>query len=196
MTDVITKNIVSVNPPIVIIKYIDDVDTGVWVQKVKKDLVLPICKTILVTPDFAKSVMKNRNFVNRSVNEMRVKKYARDMTNNNWQIGNDDICFYEDGSLANGQHRLKAVIKANKSVLMIFKFGVSPAAAVSLDEGRSRSVQNSLHAQGITDILKRHVSAAGYVLEFMGERYITPRKELEDFTRKHLKAAIFAIQGS
>jgi len=52
-----------------------------------------------------------RNHGNRSINKHRVDNYARDMQAGHWTPGSS-IGFFENGELADGQHRLLAVVQS------------------------------------------------------------------------------------
>src|ERR1035437_3696916 len=91
---------------------------------------LPISRNILVNPNFADDVLKNRNPNNRHRDDRRVAKYAQDILLNNWHMTNDDICFDIHGNLMNGQHRLAAVVLSQRPAMMSFKFGVATASMV------------------------------------------------------------------
>ena len=102
-------------------------------------------KIINVTPEFAGELLK-QNFNNRTLSKAKVKEYAEAMRRGRWTENNDAICIFEDGTLANGQHRLHAVIESGKTIPMTIKFNV-PKDAV-FDRGRKRSLGDNLIMQG------------------------------------------------
>lgn len=168
---------------------------GAWQQNVKNNFEeLPIFKIITVTPSFCKEALEKRNFVNRPLRSDRIQQYVKDMRNNNWFVATNDIGFYEDGTLAEGQHRLKAVVEIGKPVKMGVKFGISPDAAIAIDVGRPRSNGDVLKTLGVEDIHAKHLAATNYILEFRGEKYTSPKSEQYAFCEKHLEAARFACQ--
>jgi hypothetical protein len=65
-----------------------------------------------VTPSMAEYYL-GKNTANRRVSERRVRIYERDLLNGNFGTTHQGIAFYNDGSLADGQHRLLAIVKAN-----------------------------------------------------------------------------------
>jgi hypothetical protein len=81
------------------------------------------CEFIQVTPDIAQSWLK-ANHKNRALREDQVKTYARDMASDNWLITHQGIAFNDKDELIDGQHRLSALIRANKTVLMLVTFGL------------------------------------------------------------------------
>lgn len=65
-----------------------------------------------VSPTLAQEWLK-KNVFNRVLSKNVVSKYAYDMKNNDWTLTHQGIAFDTDGNLADGQHRLQAVIESN-----------------------------------------------------------------------------------
>ena len=106
-----------------------------------------------ITPDMAANWLKN-NFGNRPVKEDVVVAYARDMVNGVWVATHQGLAFDVDERLIDGQHRLKAVIMANKTVRMKVSFNLPAKIEGSemttmdcVDRGRTRSVADQLTIQ-------------------------------------------------
>lgn len=97
----------------------------------------------VITPEIAESYLA-RNKVNRKLKPKAIKNYARDMKNGKWQLNPDGISFYEDGTLANGQNRLNAVIKAQVPTKFYVTRNV-PLDAFIFDRGVSRSTVDVLN---------------------------------------------------
>ena len=167
-----------------------DLENNRWVAVSKSSREWPLSMKILVTPRWADEVMRKRNTLNRKVERRRVKRYARDMIDGNWHIAADDICFYANGRLANGQHRLLSVVESNTSVLMAFKFGVEEAAIHAIDEGRTRSTSDVAKMQGI-DAPAKLLSYTNYILEQGGVKEVLPRQSHISFFERHREAVEF-----
>lgn len=97
----------------------------------------------LITPDIAEAYLA-RNKANRKLKPRAIKNYARDMKNGKWQLNPDGISFYEDGTLANGQNRLTAVIKSQTPTEFYVTRNV-PLDAFIFDRGVSRSTVDVLN---------------------------------------------------
>ena len=97
----------------------------------------------LITPEIAETYLA-RNKVNRKLKPRAIKNYARDMKNGKWQLNPDGISFYEDGTLANGQNRLNAVIKSQTPTKFYVTRNV-PKDAFIFDRGVSRSTVDVLN---------------------------------------------------
>lgn len=100
-----------------------------------------------ITPEQA-AVWLERNPNNRNVMGSTVTRYAKDMAAGLWELSPQGISFYEGGDLADGQHRLLAIIKAGMPVQMMVTFDV-PRNNVVFDRGRIRSQANVLKLAGL-----------------------------------------------
>lgn len=115
-----------------------------------------------VTPELA-MVWLGKNIVNnRKIDTKKVADYAEDMTAGRWQLNSEAISFNVDGQLVDGQHRLKAVIKAGVPVDMYVTYDV-PNESVIFNRGRSRSIANVLQMKG-ERIGSAEISIAVYLL--------------------------------
>lgn len=101
-----------------------------------------------VTPEMANEWLSREDQVNRSLSVGVVNAYARLMAGGQWTLNGDTIVISSEGKLLNGQHRLRALIKAGIPVLMIVVDGVDPSAIDTMDDGRRRSVSDNLHISG------------------------------------------------
>jgi len=88
--------------------------------------------TVLITPDLAAMWLKTSNKANRSIGERHVDKLANDMISGKWRTTHQGIAFYEDGVLADGQHRLAAIIKSGIAQQMLVVTGLERADAIDL----------------------------------------------------------------
>ena len=132
----------------------------------------PTAEIYTVTPAVAKRWLA-RNVRNRPVGQLDVAKYARDMAAGNWKLTGEAIKFDTNGALADGQHRLMAVIKSGASIPMLIVRGVEPEAQNVMDSGRKRSVGDQLTLAGTKNAtmiaaaarLALKEPAAGFVTE-------------------------------
>lgn len=115
-------------------------------------------EVVRITPSMAEHYL-SKNILNRNVSQRLVDKYAYDMENNNWELNHQGIAFYDDGSVADGQHRLLSIIKSRKTIQMLVTTGVKKPAAITIDVGRKRSMADGIHIGGLSEwIGKRHIS--------------------------------------
>ena len=106
-------------------------------------------KTMLVTPKLAAEWLKtskgNPRWKNKTVDPQRVALLVDDITNNRWNPGGGTIAFDDDGHLVDGHHRLSAVVKAGKPILVVVIFGVKNDGLMHIDDNMPRSNAMLLH---------------------------------------------------
>jgi hypothetical protein len=104
--------------------------------------------TVDVTPEMAEAFL-GRNTCNRALRPRVVARYAQLMKAGSWQKNGEAIQFRADGSLANGQHRLHAIIKAGVAVPLLIVTGLSSEAAEYVDFSVPRSNGDRLNMRGL-----------------------------------------------
>ncbi len=73
-------------------------------------------KVIDVTPVMAQRWLNENNTHNRPLYPTTIDAYALDMKRGVWALNHQGICFDEEGTLMDGQHRLAAVVESGKTV--------------------------------------------------------------------------------
>lgn len=128
-----------------------------------------------VTPQMAKDWIEKCNLINRPVRSSHVKHLARQMELGRWSNETPQpIVFTIDGILLDGQHRLLALIMANKVVRFQVATVKNDSVFRYLDQGANRS--NS-------DITGLHSSICGpiqYLLRCMNVQKPTPA-DIEEY---------------
>lgn len=121
---------------------------------------------ISVSPTQAEEWLQH-NTCNRKINESLVNDYANDMKNGKWALTHQGLAFYENGDIADGQHRLKAVIKSGKTIMFLVAFGVQDDAKPNIDRNKPRSNLDSIKIGGLGDwINKQHISVINAIDSF------------------------------
>lgn len=115
-----------------------------------------------VTPKMATEWL-TLNSTNRRIEPKRVEFLAQQITNGYWITTHQGIAFWDDGTLADGQHRLMAIVKAGLGVKLHVTRGLNKAAIHAIDVGRSRSTRDILKFIG-SDVSKQTVSCAKAIL--------------------------------
>lgn len=95
-------------------------------------------ETVLVTPEIAKQWLK-LNTANRPISEGNVASIAWDITHDKWTLTHQGIAFNTSLELIDGQHRLHAVIRANKAVPMRVSYNIDATYHAPIDTGRLRT---------------------------------------------------------
>lgn len=144
---------------------------------------------VTVTPDMARAML-DTSLRNRTVSQLRVDKYAHDMSIGNWSPATMLITD-EDGHMVDAHHRLLAVIKAGKPIQMVKFTGLEKRFIPYIDTGRPRSAGDMLAfvdgLDGISSLRNKAalvrlalLAKAGGVLKIIGH------DEIANFMLDHL----------
>jgi hypothetical protein len=108
-----------------------------------------------VTPSLAQSWLETLNTKNRSISRAKVNVYAAEIAAGTWRNTHQNcIAFYEDGTLADGQHRLAAIVKTDTPVEMFVADGLSRVDGAAIDQGRARKMTDALIIGGMVESSK------------------------------------------
>lgn len=110
----------------------------------------PTASIVTVTPDMAEHWL-TLNVKNRPKKPKNIERFARDMSNGDWQITGEAIKFDTDGHLSDGQNRLTAVVLSGATVDMFVVRGLAPEAQEVMDSGALRSASDSLTLRGVAN---------------------------------------------
>jgi hypothetical protein len=124
---------------------------------------------VVVSPQMAEKWLES-NENNRRVQRDRVKMYATAMARGGWHFTHQGIAFYEDGRLADGQHRLLAIVMSQVSVWMNVTYGLKLPAATVVDAGRPRNLNNAMHFMGLDTRNKFVPVARALFQEYLAQR--------------------------
>lgn len=106
-------------------------------------------KKLLVTPSIAKEYLE-ANKSNRRVKTPLIAQYSNDMANGRWKEDTGELIkIAKSGRILDGQHRLLAVIKSNKSIYFHFAINVPDDVFDVIDTGSSRNATDTFKVQGI-----------------------------------------------
>lgn len=111
---------------------------------------IPTMKIETITPKMAEHYFgKNNN--NRNFNQRTSNSYARMMKEGFWTLNGESIKFYENGDLADGQHRLKAIIDTGLNLTTYVMRGLSLDAQSTIDQQRKRTAGDILKMHGVAN---------------------------------------------
>lgn len=111
-------------------------------------------KKVNVTPELAQRWLLQHNTHNRPLYEKVVDRYALDMKRGDWVLNHQGICFDDEGTLIDGQHRLHAVIRSGQIVnFYIFRNmpkiqgenGGGIVTQNTIDMNKTRGIGDQLH---------------------------------------------------
>ena len=121
-----------------------------------------VAKRERITPKRAEQLL-NKNTCNRGLRAGLVEKYAADMKSGRWTECAADIVIYDTNEIADGQHRLYAIIESGTTQEFFVKTNFPKGAAMNVDTGRSRTFQdNKLISQGVR-ISKPAIAACRWI---------------------------------
>lgn len=129
-------------------------------------------ESMMVTPEMATAWLA-KNTRNRAINADRVKLYAEEMKKGNWLPHHQGVAFYEDGTFADGQHRLCAVVKSGVTVPMVVTNGVPLTSGLVMDAQQPRHVHQSIAISGAADWVGRNEVAVINMFSAMQDSHYT-----------------------
>lgn len=104
-----------------------------------------------ITPKRATEILATNHINNRSLSQSTINKYADMMQKGMWHVaGCEAIKLSSDGVLVDGQHRLTAIVQANRTITMLLITGVPKKVFSTLDTGKTRSLNDAMKISGIT----------------------------------------------
>lgn len=97
----------------------------------------------IVTPALATQLLEmNRH--NRPISDLHVKRLADQITRGLWQYNGDTIKIANNKEVLDGQHRLWAVITADKAIETLIVNGVEPEAFTTIDTLRKHRLPSDI----------------------------------------------------
>lgn len=100
-----------------------------------------------ITPKLAQQYLDS-NKGNRALRSGVVERYARDMKTGRWTECLMPIAFYDNGDIANGQHRLWAIIESGTTQEFWVQRNVSRAAGLNIDTELTRTIVDNARISG------------------------------------------------
>jgi hypothetical protein len=102
---------------------------------------------VTVTPDMAGDWL-GLNTHNRPLRENWVYDLARRIDTGEWTLNGESIKFNGNGKLIDGQHRLTAVVMANKPITTVVVRGAPEDSFATIDGGRKRTIADAFALNG------------------------------------------------
>jgi hypothetical protein len=104
----------------------------------------------LITPDLARGLLAD-NVHNRNLRSARVVQLAEAMRRGEWVLNGETIKIAENGTLVDGQHRLRAVVESGVPIESLVLRGLPMEVQDTVDTGRRRRLADLLAIEGYTD---------------------------------------------
>lgn len=118
---------------------------------------------LLITPSLAAEFL-SRNVKNRKLNNSVVQEYKRQILDGQWQLTPQGISFNEYNELMDGQHRLTAILEANKGVNMFVFYNVPDNSFKVLDTGFKRNTNQIFAMNGIKYAMEKAAGIRRFIL--------------------------------
>ena len=141
----------------------------------------------------------NHNSSNRHLRPGVVERYAADMRAGTWTTCTAPIVIYEDGEIADGQHRLWAITESKIGQWFMILRNLPRAAGLNIDIGLNRSLVDNARISGTDpDLSIALVSLTRAIAE--GDRAGVQKRTLTNterlkYVETHREAARFAIHS-
>lgn len=129
--------------------------------------------TVTISPSKAEKMLE-MNINNRPVSERHVDFLAGEIKAGNWKLNGESIKVGRD-RIIDGQHRLYAIIRANKAIKTLVSTGLADDVFDTVDTGRNRTGSD--------------------ILALRGEGYVTALSAMLLLTRRYYKQKNFGERG-
>lgn len=103
---------------------------------------------VTMTPEWATEILARQNTNNRTMRKLVVARYAEAIINDEWRLTQQGIAIDKNGVLLDGQHRLAAIVRAQKPIEIAMAMDCDPEIFKVLDTGATRKASDVLHMQG------------------------------------------------
>lgn len=106
----------------------------------------------IVTPEQARELLlASEGVPNRRLNKTRVLRFAHAIDKGQWQVTHQGLALDTEGKIVDGQHRLSAIVEANKPVEMVVFRDVDRGTFKVVDTGAARSATDAMVFAGLTN---------------------------------------------
>ena len=127
------------------------------------DIVTPVATWENITPERALELLES-NTGNRGMRPRAVAAYARDLLEGRWMVTGESVKVDWTGRLIDGQHRLQAIMAAERPVQILVVTGLDPAVQRVIDVNVRRSAADTLKLLGVERNIYEVASAARIAL--------------------------------
>lgn len=112
-----------------------------------------------ITVDMAKEILSLFNEGNRTKKWKSIERYLRDMNDGIWRLTHEAIAFADIPKLLDGQNRLEAIVKSEKSLKVLVVIGLPAEVATAINEGQNRSGSDAALVAGM-DTTQQRIAVA------------------------------------
>ena len=146
----------------------------------------------MITPEKAMEYLDSNTANYRKLSMAKVYPMAEDMRKGRWQLNGETIVFSKNGTLKDGQHRLKAIAESGVTVPVLVAREVDEDVDI-FDCGGGRTIQQWGNAKG-QSVSSQAAAIAGIIVR--GFRGNAPRGVLQDYIDRHIDELREAVRIS
>ncbi|MDR3515057.1 MAG: hypothetical protein P4M00_04515 [Azospirillaceae bacterium] len=155
-------------------------EAAVW-HAAFPDAVVPVAVLMMIDREVAQA-LRARNENNRNLRVVAKERYRRDILAGDFEsLNGETIKIAKDGRLLDGQHRVEAIIEADRRLPFLVMQGLDANVFQVLDRGRRRAFSEIAAAEGVSSAVT--VASAVRMLWFLQqwERDQTAVRRLKDY---------------
>ena len=104
---------------------------------------------VYMSPAKAQDILDRSTLRNRKPNPKAVLELSRRILEGEWQCSPQGIALDKDNNVVDGQHRLLAIVKSDRSVPIRVTYNTPPETFTILDCGKKRTAGDVLYIQGV-----------------------------------------------
>ena len=150
-----------------------------------------------ISPGLAALIFTKSNIHNRDWNAGKTLNFAKQMREGKWRWNGATFVWYEDGSLADAQHRAGGVALAGETIETIVVYGLKKSDIATVDAGRPRNAAQAASLEGILEAAKKSTILRSY-LNYESKRlvkksYPLSNAEMKDLIVEHDTALALAL---
>lgn len=158
-------------------------------RKAPKKVIQREVESVIVTPEMATELLE-RNTSNRTLRQHHVDRIAKAIKEGRWQFNGDTIKIRPDGVIADGQHRLWAIVEAGIAVESLIVYGIGPEAFATMDTIRApRLGKDLLGMNGVARYQSVVSTALTWLLRWQSGRVMEYRDPKNRIEVSHIEAA-------
>jgi hypothetical protein len=147
-----------------------------------------------ITPAKAEKML-NSNKCNRRLRDGVVEKYTEDMKNGRWTQCPVPISFMDDGTVADGQHRLWAIVESGVPQVFNVTRGLTKEDMLNIDTGLPRNLVDNSRIAGMDPSLSYALIGTARAVEHGVRGSISLSNSTKVmFVVKHREASEFALK--
>lgn len=129
-------------------------------------------RVVTVSPQVANEMLEKLNKKNRRFRIKYSRYLAEEINNGRWKLNGDAVRISKSGVLLDGQHRLGAILVANKEVEILLISGLDDNVFDTIDQGLVRTGGDILQLAGYSNC--NHLASAARLAAIYTEHDWTP----------------------